>query len=54
MQVVTMDNQCRARDIDGPLAQHRGRTMMVVETRVSDATGPLLIVVTTTRRLVGK
>ena len=33
---------------------HRGRTTMVVETRVSDSTGRLLIVVTTTHLFVGK
>ena len=33
---------------------HRGRTTMVVETRVSDAAGRLLIVVTTTHLFVGK
>ena len=33
---------------------HRGRTTMVVETRVSDADGRLLIVVTTTHLLVGR
>ena len=33
---------------------HRGRTTMVVETRVSDAGGRLLIVVTTTHLLVGR
>ena len=33
---------------------HRGRTTMVVETRISDADGRLLIVVTTTHLFVGK
>lgn len=33
---------------------HRGRTTMVVETRLSDAAGRLLIVVTTTHLLVGR
>jgi len=33
---------------------HRGRTTMVVETRVSDSTGRLLMVVTTTHLFVGK
>jgi len=33
---------------------HRGRTTMVVETRVSDAGGRLLIVVTTTHLFVGR
>jgi len=33
---------------------HRGRTTMVMETRVSDADGRLLIVVTTTHLLVGR
>ena len=33
---------------------HRGRTTMVVETRLSDADGRLLIVVTTTHLLVGR
>jgi uncharacterized protein (TIGR00369 family) len=33
---------------------HRGRTTMVVETRVSDSAGRLLIVVTTTHLFVGK
>jgi uncharacterized protein (TIGR00369 family) len=33
---------------------HRGRTTMVVETRVSDAAGQLLMVVTTTHLLVGR
>jgi uncharacterized protein (TIGR00369 family) len=33
---------------------HRGRTTMVVQTRVSDADGRLLIVVTTTHLLVGR
>ena len=32
---------------------HRGRTTMVVDTRVTDATGRLLIVVTTTHLFVG-
>ena len=33
---------------------HRGRTTMVVQTRISDADGRLLIVVTTTHLLVGR
>jgi len=33
---------------------HRGRTTMVVETRVSDAAGRLLMIVTTTHLLVGR
>ena len=33
---------------------HRGRTTMVVETRVSDAAGRLLIIVTTTHLFVGR
>jgi len=33
---------------------HRGRTTMVVETRLSDAAGRLLIVVTTTHLFVGR
>jgi 1,4-dihydroxy-2-naphthoyl-CoA hydrolase len=33
---------------------HRGRTTMVVETRVSDAARQLLIIVTTTHLLVGR
>ena len=33
---------------------HRGRTTMVVETRLSDADGRLLIVVTTTHLFVGR